>query len=212
MGTGKENFIGVGVGVGIGIDKTNGKSTPIPIPTPTPMKGWGHGDKIDPDSDTDPDPDEGLKGEWGQGKRILSASGSGSVSVKPTGGSAGTRFMAAPSSIVIVNRLFLFSVDESGRRERITISFGRSLLSPLANRRFASSPIALPIGLRRGHRSEAERRGASHFAVASEARHRFQEARTRKKRRRAEYRLPPHSKTLPPERWPAAGDWVRGRC
>ena len=149
---------------------------------------------------------------WGQGKRILSGSASVSVSIKPTGESAGTRFVAAPSSIVIVNRLFLFSVDESGRRERITISFGRSLLSPLANRRFASSPIALPIGLRRGHRSEAERRGASHFAVASEARHRFQEARTRKKRRRAEYRLPPHSKTLPPERWPAAGDWVRGRC
>jgi len=82
-----------------------------------------------------------------------------------SGESAGTRLMAAPSSIVIVNRLFLFSVDESGRRERITISFGLSLLSPLANRRFASSPIALSIGLRRGRRTEAEGRGASHFGV-----------------------------------------------
>jgi hypothetical protein len=65
LGTGKENFIGVGVGVGIGIDQTNGKSTPI-------QKKWGQGKRRVVLSRL-----QQTCGQcWGQGKRILSASGS----------------------------------------------------------------------------------------------------------------------------------------
>jgi hypothetical protein len=48
----------------------------------------------------------------------------------------GTRLLHRPplSSPVLVNRFFLFPVDDSGRRERITISSGRPFLSSSANR------------------------------------------------------------------------------
>jgi len=64
------------------VEKTNGKSTPIPIPTPTPRERWGQRKKSVQCSGFQVSVFRFQEKKCrGQGQRILSASGSGSVSV-----------------------------------------------------------------------------------------------------------------------------------